>query len=325
MKLSDGPLRVTDQGFFGPESPTWKVWASPTALIGFQRSVVLEHFDPNLTAAVADSAGIYTDPFGRLDRTLAYFLLVATADSKTAIEASEHLMDVHRKATGIEPITGKRYSANNPASQLWIHVTGWHSVLTCYETYGPGPLTPTEEAQYWRDCVLAAELQTCDPAEVPTSRDEVRAYFDRVRPGLALTERARRGMHYLLRPRDRGARLRIGGSLIAPATIATLPRWMREMGGFDQPRMADAAYPRVVRLAVRAASARHAAGTVALGTLVAPMTGAILRRHFAQRAEPAAGVVTPAQARERYGRTASDNADATHSVASSEAPFLTPK
>ena len=151
MMLSDGPLRVTDQGFFGSDSPTWKVWASPTALIGFQRSVVLEHFDPNLTAAVADSAGIYTDPFGRLDRTLAYFLLVATADSKTAIEASEHLMDVHRKATGIEPITGKRYSANNPASQLWIHVTGWHSVLKCYEMFGPGPLSPDEEARYWRE------------------------------------------------------------------------------------------------------------------------------------------------------------------------------
>ncbi|BDD80844.1 hypothetical protein TPB0596_06070 [Tsukamurella pulmonis] len=303
MKLSQGPLRVTDQGFFGPDSPTWKVWAAPTALIGFQRSVVLEHFDPNLTAAVADSAGIYTDPFGRLDRTLAYFLLVATADSRTAIEASEHLMDVHRRATGIEPVTGRRYSANNPASQLWIHVTGWHSVLKCYEMFGPGPLSPEDEAQYWRDCVVAAELQTCDPAEVPTSREEVRAYFDRVRPTLALTERARTGMHYLLRTRDRGVRLRLGSELIAPATVATLPRWMRTVGGFDQLRVVDAAYPVAVRLAVRAATAQHAAGTVRLGRLVAPTTGDILRRHFAQRDEPA-GTVTPAQARERYGRAA---------------------
>ncbi len=307
MKLSDGTLRVTDQGFFGPDSPTWKVWASPTALIGFQRSVVLEHFDPNLTAAVADSAGIYTDPFGRLDRTLAYFLLVATADTRTAIQASEHLMDVHRKATGIEPITGRRYSANNPASQLWIHVTGWHSVLKCYEMFGPGRLSPEEEARYWNDCVTAAELQTCDPADVPTSRQEVRAYYERVRPTLALAERARTGMHYLLRTRDRGLRLRVGSSLIAPATVATLPEWMRTMGGFDQPGVVDAAYPLAVRLAVRAASAQHAAGTVRLGGLVAPMTGGILRRHFAQAgagAEPATGTVTPAQARERYGRTA---------------------
>ena len=51
-------IRRDDYGFFGPDSPSWKVWASPTALIGFQRAVVLEHFDPYLAAAVADSAGI---------------------------------------------------------------------------------------------------------------------------------------------------------------------------------------------------------------------------------------------------------------------------
>ena len=30
-------IRRDDYGFFGPDSPSWKVWAAPTALIGFQR------------------------------------------------------------------------------------------------------------------------------------------------------------------------------------------------------------------------------------------------------------------------------------------------
>jgi uncharacterized protein (DUF2236 family) len=76
MGDEDASIRRDDYGFFGPDSPSWKVWASPTSLIGFQRAVVLEHFDPFLAAAVANSAGIYTDPSGRLDRTLAYFLTV---------------------------------------------------------------------------------------------------------------------------------------------------------------------------------------------------------------------------------------------------------
>ncbi|HEX4221331.1 MAG TPA: oxygenase MpaB family protein, partial [Pseudonocardiaceae bacterium] len=179
-----GLSRPLDHGFFGPGSPTWKVWTAPTALLGFQRAVVLEHFDPFLTAAVADQRGIYTDPVGRLDRTLAYFLTIAVADGRTAIQASEFLLRVHAAATGIEPISGKRYSANNPASQLWIHVTGWHSVLKCYERYGPGPLSADEERRYWGESVLAAELQTCKPSDVPTSRDQVRAYFTEVRPTL---------------------------------------------------------------------------------------------------------------------------------------------
>ena len=53
-------IRSVDYGFFGPGSPTWKVWTAPTAAIGFQRAVALEHFDPALTAAVALSAGSTT-------------------------------------------------------------------------------------------------------------------------------------------------------------------------------------------------------------------------------------------------------------------------
>ncbi|GAA4391916.1 hypothetical protein GCM10023147_21270 [Tsukamurella soli] len=217
--------------------------------------------------------------------------------------ASEHLTDVHAKATGIEPVAGRRYAANNPASQLWIHVTGWHSVLKCYEMYGPGPLSASEEARYWRDCVVAAELQTCDPAAVPTSRDEVRQYFAHVRPSLCLTERGRRAMHYLLRTDGHGPRVRIGSSLLAPATIATLPAWMREMGGFEQWGVIDRGYRLPVRATMGAFALRNGQGTAAFTRLLAPHTADILRRHRAQGAEPAGlDTVTPAAARQRYGR-----------------------
>ena len=158
-------IRRDDYGFFGPDSPSWKVWASPTALIGFQRAVVLEHFDPFLAAAVADSAGIYTDPSGRLDRTLAYFLTVAVADGRTAIEVSDALMRIHARAKGIEPITGSRYSANNPDAQLWIHITGWHSVLKCYEQYGPGRCRRRRNRGSGRS---RASPPNCRPASPPT-------------------------------------------------------------------------------------------------------------------------------------------------------------
>ncbi|NMN98768.1 oxygenase MpaB family protein [Antrihabitans stalactiti] len=290
-----------DYGFFGPGSPTWKVWTSPTAIVGFQRSVVLEHFDPNLAAAVADMQGIYKDPQGRLDRTLAYFLTVAVADGRTAIEVADHLMTVHAKATGIEPISGKRYSANNPASQLWIHVTGWHSVLKCYEMFGPGPLSPAEEQQYWADCVVAAELQTCKPADVPTSRAEVREYFAAVRPQLCTSERADEGMHYLLHtPRANGKlKLWAGSRLLAPAVIATLPQWMRDMGRFDQPRVLDATYTRAMRVAIRGLQGDRAKLAL-LGTL-APMTKQVLERHIHAEPPLRATTITPADARARYG------------------------
>jgi uncharacterized protein (DUF2236 family) len=293
------PIRRDDYGFFGPGSPSWKVWASPTALIGFQRAVVLEHFDPYLAAAVADSAGIYADPRGRLDRTLAYFLTVAVADGRTAVTVSDALMRIHAKAKGIEPITGARYSANNPEAQLWIHVTGWHSVLKCYERYGPG-LSPAEEKRFWAESRIAAELQSCKPADVPGSRDEVRQYFADARGSLCTSEHADKAMRYLLwTPRDKGIRLWAGSRVLAPAAIATLPKWMRHMGGFGQPAAVDAAVAPVARAMVRAFSARDSRPLLAAANQLVPHTAAVLAQHLSADPPAEARTVTPAEARER--------------------------
>ena len=297
----DATRRREDQGFFGPDSPTWKVWTHPTALIGFQRAVVLEHFDPFLTAAVADNRGIFTDPRGRLDSTLAYFLIAAVCDSRTAIEASELLTRVHARATGVEPISGKRYSANSPDSQLWIHITGWHSVLKCYEMYGPGRLSAEDEARYWADCVTAAELQTCKPSDVPTSRDQVREYYAEVRPRLCSSEKALEGMHYLLRTpyKNGGFELWAMSRLEAPATIASLPKWMRRVGNFDQLRLIDKLYRLPTKAAVFAARPPRNSLMVIKRTL--PMTHSILKQHYYGQAPALAETVTPARARELHG------------------------
>ncbi|MBC7303063.1 MAG: DUF2236 domain-containing protein [Nocardia sp.] len=302
MAFDASTLRRDDFGFFGPDSPTWKVWASPTALIGFQRAVTLEHFDPFLTAAVADSHGIYDNPATRLDHTLSYFLLVALGDGRTAIQAAEHLMKVHAPMTGIEPISGKRYSANNPDSQLWIHVTGWHSVLKAYEMFGPGKLSRAEEDRYWAECVIAAELQTCKPEDVPSSREQVRAYFERVRPQLCVSERAVEAMHFLLWPSaHKSLTFAAGGRVLSLATISTLPTWMRELGRFDMPRVVDAAVRAPGKVLVRAAARRDNRGLIMVSPYVAKMTGQILAAHVAATPPRTRSTISPSDARALYG------------------------
>jgi uncharacterized protein (DUF2236 family) len=251
------------------------------------------------------STSIPTWPLRWLDRTLAYFLTVAAADGWTATEASDTLMRVHAHAKGVEPITGSRYSANNPAAQLWIHLTGWHSVLRRYERYGPGPLSPAEQTQFWAEARVAAELQTCKPADVPASRDEVRQYFADVRGRLCTSEHADRAMHYLLwTPRDRGLRLWGGSRVLAPAAIATLPKWMRRVGGFEQPAAVDAAVVPVARALVRGLSAGDSAGMIALAGRLAPTTARILAQHVAAPPPAAPRTVTPTEARERVATLA---------------------
>ncbi len=104
-----------------------------------------------------------------------------------------------------------------------------------------------------------ASRPNCRPANPPTcprSRDEVRQYFADVRGRLCTSEHADTAMRYLLwTPRDRGVRLWAGSRILAPAAIATLPKWMRHMGGFDQPAAVDAAVTPMARAMVRAMSA----------------------------------------------------------------------
>lgn len=238
-----------DYGFFGPDSVTWRVWSYPTSLtIGFQRAVVIEELDPALVAAVTTTQGIYQRPRTRYDRTLHYFALVAFGDSRTTSKVADVLVKVHSKGIGTDPVTGQRYDANDPDSQLWIQLTGWHSILKAYERYGPGKLSPEDEERYWAECAVAADLQTCDPADVPRNREELRAYYERMRPQLLGSDIARAAMDHLLTaelmlpPMPRI--LRPGAWLVSrvlrAGTIATMPRWMRDLGGLRQSRIVDA-------------------------------------------------------------------------------------
>lgn len=298
--------RRTDHGLFGPDSPTWKVWTNPTALIGFQRSVVVESFDPFLAAAVNDANGVRYDARGRLNSTLQYFTVVAVGDSRSAIEFSELLLKVHARATGIEPVSGQRYSANDPASQLWIHVTGWHSVLHAYEKFGPGRLSADEEARYWRECAVAAELQTCKSVDVPSSREEVRAYFAQQRGRLCVSEGALSLINHLLYPpRQQGDPVFApAGHLLARATLTTLPRHLKELAGLRQTRAESAAAIAGFK-AFAAVATSNESLRMRVAETFAPSVAQVWRNALHGEAPLEDVVRTPAEARALYGRRAS--------------------
>jgi uncharacterized protein (DUF2236 family) len=298
-----------DHGFFGPDSVTWRVWSYPTSLtVGFQRSVVVEELDPALIAAVDQKNAVRYRPRTRYDRTLRYFAMVAFGDSRSTTKAADVLVKVHSKAIGTDPLTGNRYDANDPHSQLWIHLTAWHSILYAYEVYGPGKLSPAYEARYWEECAIGAELQTCDPADVPRTREGIRAYFEEMRPKLAGSEAAQSMMDHLLNaevmmppvPRIARPAQWVVNKALRVATIATMPRWMRKMGGLQQSRLLDVAIRPVMRVSFRLASLSPRVELFLVGQLspsTVPVVAPILLGVPPERAE----VTTPTAARERFG------------------------
>jgi uncharacterized protein (DUF2236 family) len=310
-KLKRAVQPHADYGFFAPGSVTRKVWGYPTTpLMGIVRAVTIEEFDPNLVAAVHQTGANYDRLDTRYARTVQYFAAVAFADSQTVAKMADVLVKIHSKSIGIEPVSGNRYDANDPDSQLWILVTGWHSVLTAYEMFGPGRLTDAEVEEFWADCAIAAEFQTCDPAAVPRNRDEVRAYFDGWKPRLAsslsthqMINQLLNGVNAVLAPK-KGIVVRllrpIANFFIRKATIATLPHHMRELANIRQGRFTDL-WVTVVMKFVMAVVARSLSVQRWVLGLVAPKTLAIVEPHW-QGLEPLSPeILTPAQARERYG------------------------
>lgn len=310
MKHKESIQPHEDYGFFSPDSPTRKVWGyATTPLIGIQRATVVEELDPNLIAAVHGTGDNYARLPTRYARTVQYFGTVAFGDSRTITNMADVLVKIHSKAIGVEPVSGNIYDANDPDSQLWILITGWHSVLKAYEMYGPGKLTEAEENQYWAECAIAAELQTCDPADVPRSRDEVRAYFEAWRPKVAASEAAQQMMDHLL---DGAKHVLVNATgpmkLARPianwslrkGTIASMPQYQRQLGGLRQSRVTDF----LIRLYLRLLFAvvndvgsvkRYAVRHIAPGLLT------VIEQHW-QGIEPVNPVVlTPTEARERDG------------------------
>ncbi len=298
-----------DHGFFGPDSVTWRVWTYPTSLtVGFQRAVVVEELDPALIAAVDATEAVRYRPRTRYDRTLRYFALVSLGDTRSAMTASNVLVKVHAKAVGTEPLSGNPYDANDGHSQLWIHLTAWHSILYAYERYGPGRLSEEDENRYWEECAVAAELQTCDSADVPRTREGIRRYFAEMRPKLAGSEAAQSMMEHLLNadvmlppvPRILKPATWVISRVLRAATIATMPRWMRKMGGLRQSRIIDVAVTPVMKLNFRIARLSPKLQVMAL-RLLSPSTVSVAAPVLLGIPPKRAETLTPAEARERYG------------------------
>lgn len=297
-----------DYGFFGPDSVAWRVFGYPTAVsVGFQRTVVTEMFEPFLLASVEDTQAVLTRPALRYDRTLQYMATITFGDSKAVLRASDILVKVHSKIVGTEPISGLPYDANDPQAQLWIHLTAWHSVLYVYEKFGPGKLTAEEDLQYWSECARAAEFQTIDVADVPRSRAEMRAYYERMRPMLAATEATQVYVDALLNatsslvPADAPWPIAsLSRVFFRKATIATLPHWMRKMGGVSQSPATDVAVTATMRILMQLA-AKNVDFQRLLVHTASPSSAPVLDPILCSIPPRDPRTWTPAGAREHYG------------------------
>jgi uncharacterized protein (DUF2236 family) len=248
--MTNGALR--DDGLFGPGSVTWRVHASPAMLIGGLRALLIQTLHPLAMAGVAQHSDYRTRGLHRLRRTTQYVLTVTYGDTQAAEDAGRQVQSVHRHIRGVDPVTGRNYSADDPETLLWVHCAEVHSFCTAYRRY-VGHLSDAERDRYFAESARAAALVGIPDEMVPKSRGEMRAYFERMRPSLCVSQSALEAIRFLTHPPISRRHLRVGLSMriAATAAVGLVPSHLRALMGIERPWVVDAATFATLRAAWR--------------------------------------------------------------------------
>jgi uncharacterized protein (DUF2236 family) len=256
-----GPAEIDDPAvadwLLGPSSVAWRIFTTPVVpLIGGLRTLAIEALHPHAMRGVFDHSDYLQRPLGRLQRTATYVAATALGTVEEAERAGRLVRSIHKRVRGRDPVTGRDYSADDPESQVWVHLAQWYSYLVVHRVY-VGDLSPEEEDRFVAEGVPVATLVGTPEEMVPSSVAEARAYFEDVKPSLCLTEGAVEAVRFVTgrRPPATMQQLLVlpGTRLLGTAAIATIPRDLRRLMGVDRPRAVDTAEIAATRAALPAA------------------------------------------------------------------------
>lgn len=260
---------MTDLGYFGPDSVTWRVLSDPASGIGGIRSLFLQALHPLAMAGVDEHSAFAIDFWGRMQRTGDYVLTVAFGTTEQADAAAARVRRIHPHVRGTDPVTGKHYRADDPELLRWVHIAEMESFVDCVRRAGAGLSAPDVD-RFYDEQVVAARL--IGVQDVPSSDAEVQEYYRSVQPDLRSSKVAEAASaRLLLAPLPRGLDvLRPAWTSIASVGLAALPGWARRLYGLPGSRAADIAADvsmRAVRSAALAIPRSRRLGPAALDGL----------------------------------------------------------
>lgn len=212
-----------DPGWFGPDSATWRVHSDfPGMLAGGLAALTLQTLHPRALAGVWDHSNFRDDLVGRLRRTTAFVGGTTYAPAAPTAALIEHVRQIHNHITG-HGEDGRPYAANDPDLLTWVHVTEAYSFLQGYRRYSHAHLPPGAADRYYDEVRCVAEALGAEA--VPATEHAVEAYFQRIQPELAFTERSRVVLDLLSQVRLPVPAAGLSRDLFLHAGAALLPEW----------------------------------------------------------------------------------------------------
>src|SRR5436190_14184018 len=179
MRRAGSVVPGMDEGFFGPESVSWRVHREVTVLFGGARALLMHASHPLVIAGARESGFYRRDPWHRLQRTLMLTYALTFGTRADALQAAEHINAVHRSVNGVDEVTGRPYDAFDPDLLLWVHASLVDSALL-FEQRTIGRLDEAGRQRFHEEQMVAAELLRLPRERIPPTVPELRRYIDRV-------------------------------------------------------------------------------------------------------------------------------------------------
>lgn len=232
--MRDAPRQ--DDGYFGPDSVTWKVVSHPAALnIGGAVAVLLQVLEPGEMrhldhTTIAKEGG--EAAASRFQRTGAYLITVNFGDKAHADAAGAHVDRLHERSVYTDERTGETSRAKTDDWLRWTHNTFVWGSMTAAMAYGL-ELTREEQDQYVLEQHRAAALLHV-PHPLPATRAELDELILGWGERAALTLPAAEIGYSLRNPAaDEGAFSRWVARNTQYGLLALLPPWALRMYGLD--------------------------------------------------------------------------------------------
>jgi uncharacterized protein (DUF2236 family) len=217
---------VGDPGLFGPDSAIWYVHADASAVVGGVCGLIWGALEPLTVHGTNTHSAYADDPLARLGRT-ASFVVGCTYGSTPVAEAMiENVRRIHRSVTGVAP-DGRRYAADDPELLAWVYATQAEGNALAHLRYHPEPLRGADLDRYVAEYAVIA--QRLGANALPTTRAELNAYLEGMRPKLAITEETRTVLRFLLTGNGTDPMMRAGSALIGRAAFDLMPAWARAL------------------------------------------------------------------------------------------------
>lgn len=264
---ASGQHQREDDGYFGPQSVTWRLFADPSLSLGGIAAILLQALNPDMMRLFTKVSDFYGDAEGRSERTGRYLDTITYGDRAHADAAARSVRRMHAHARWVDPETGREWQADTESWQDWTHNTLVWSIVRAAELYGP-TLTGDERDRFVREQHVAATLLGMDALRLPSTWSELDAEIERQAEQMALTMAANELARNLRKPSLKGnpAAVLIGVS-IQDGILAILPEWARQLYGIEGRPMSLRAATRTTRRLL-AVSRRQGRGDRAVAAIV---------------------------------------------------------